>query len=106
MSEDNYLEDIQWPAWIAVPKPGQSIDADDCLHVSTFKATVQQMTTFLLHEPPHVDKTTLEKLSQLVNYARAKAKPGDNFLEALGMDPAAIEQMQKSFSEHLLSGSA
>ncbi len=106
MSEDNYLDDVQWPAWIAVPKPGQSIDADDCLHVSLFKATVQHMTVFLLHEPPHLDKTTQEELAKLVNYARARAKPGDNFFEALGVDPAAVEKLQGSLSEHSKPGTA
>ncbi len=85
MSKDDYLDDVQWPVWVAVPKPGQSIDDDDCPHWSLFNATVQQMTTFLLHEPSYVDKTTREKLAQMVNYARAKAKPDDNFLESIGV---------------------
>ena len=104
MSEDNYLDDFQWPAWIAVPKPGQSIDDEDCLHVSLLNATVQQMTTFLLHEPPHLDKTTWEKLTLMVNHVRAEASPEDNFLETLGMDPAVVEELRGSLSEHLRSG--
>ena len=59
-AKDDYLDDIQWPRFIAVPPPGQSIDDDDCPHYSLANATVQHMTTFLLHEPPYVDKTTGE----------------------------------------------
>ena len=62
------------------------------------------MKTFLLHEPPHLDKTTWEKLTLMVNYVGAEASPEDNFLEALGMDPAVVEKLRGSLSEHLRSG--
>ena len=96
MPKDDYLADIQWQRFVAVPKPGQSIDDDDCPHASLLNATVRDMTTFLLHEPPYVDKTTREKLAQLVNYARAKAKPDDNFLESIGIPPDALEKLRAS----------
>ena len=95
MSKDDHLDDVQWPKFIALPKLGQSIDDDDCLHTSLFNATVQQMTIFLLHEPAHVGESTRKKLAQMVNYARAKAKPDDNFLESIGIPPDNIEKIRE-----------
>ena len=92
--KDEYFEDVEWPSYIALPKPGQSIDDDDCLWTSLFNATVQQMTIFLLREPPFVDETTRKKLAQMVNFARAKAKPDDNFLEAIGVPHDDVEKLR------------
>ncbi len=90
--KDEYFKDVKWPSYIALPKPGQSIDDDDCLWTTLFNATVQQMTIFLLHEPAYVDETTRKKLAQMVNFARAKAKPDDNFFEAIGVSPDDVEK--------------
>ncbi len=92
--KDEYFKDVKWPSYIALPKPGQSIDDDDCPHYPLFNATVQHMTTFLLHEPQFVDETTRKKLARMVNYARDKAKPDDNFLESIGMPPEAVEKLR------------
>ena len=95
------LADANLPSCIALPKPGQSIDDDDCQWLSVFLATVQQMTIFLLHEPAHIDKESRERLAQLVNYARLKAKPDDNFFEALGVPHANMEVMRARKEEEL-----
>ncbi len=92
MMKDEYFKDFDWPAYIALPKPGQSIDDGDCPYTKLFNATVQQMTVFLLHEPAYVDEKTRRKLCQMVNYARAKAKPDDNFFEAIGISPDDVEE--------------
>ena len=92
MQEDDYFKDFNWPAHIALPKPGQSIDDDDCPYTTLFNATVQQMTVFLLREPAYVDEKTRRKLCQMVNYARGKAKPDDNFFEAIGISPDDVEE--------------
>ena len=92
MMKDEYFKDFKPPRFIALPKPGQSIDDDDCLWTSLFNATVREMTIFLLHEPAYVDEKTREKLAQMVNLARAKAKAGDNFFEALGCSPGDVEK--------------
>ena len=104
MLKDDYLSDVQWPSFIAMPKPGQSIDDDDCLWTSLFNATVQQMTIFLLHEPQFVDETTRKKLTRMVNYARDKAKPDDNFLESIGFSPDNIEKARREKGPTILRG--
>ncbi len=38
------------------------------------------------------DENTRGKLCQMVNYARAKGKPGDNFFEAIGVSPDDVEE--------------
>ncbi len=92
MSKDDYFKDFNWPSHIALPKPGQSIDDGACPYISLFNATVRQMTIFLLHEPAYVDETTRKKLAQMVNFARAKAKPDDNFFEAIGIPPDDVKK--------------
>ena len=37
--------------------------------------------------------------NKLVNYARLKAKPGDNFFEALGVPHADMEELYAMFEE-------
>ena len=91
MQKDDYFKDFNWPSHIALPKPGQSIDDDDCPYTTLFNATVQQMAIFLLHEPAYVDEKTRKKLAQMVNFARAKGKPDDNFFEAIGISHEDVE---------------
>ncbi len=99
MSEDLNWDDINWPQYVAVPKPGQTIDDSDCSYVFICDATVQQMTIFLLHEPDYVDKASRVMLTQLVNVARARAGPDHNFLETLGFEPAAIDELRKQLDD-------
>ena len=42
-----------------------------------------------------------KKLAQMVNFARAKAKPDDNFLESIGVPPDAIEAMREEIRERI-----
>ena len=91
---DDYFKDFKWPSHIALPKPGQSIDDDDCKWTSLFNVTVQEMTIFLLCEPPFVDEKTRKKLAQMVNFARTKGKPDDNLFEAIGVSPDDVEELR------------
>ena len=70
------LTDAELPNSIPCPKPGQSVDDDDCLHIWLLKATVRDMTVFALNAAPHADNAVRNLRNKLVNYARLKAKPG------------------------------
>jgi hypothetical protein len=93
------LNDADLPNCLAIPKPGQSVDDDDCLHVWLFKATVRDMTVFVLNAPPHEDKAVRDFRNRLVNLTRLKAKPGDNFFEVLGVPHASMEELYAAFGK-------
>ena len=93
------LTDADLPNCLAIPKPGQSVDDDDCPHVWLFKATVRDMTVFVLNAPPHADNAVRILRNRLVNLARLKAKPGDNFFEALGVSHADMEEFYTNFEK-------
>ncbi len=93
------LTDAELPNSIPCPKPGQSVDDDDCLHIWLLKATVRDMTVFALNAAPHADNAVRNLRNKLVNYARLKAKPGDNFFKALGVPHADMEELYAMFEE-------
>jgi len=89
------------PRFIAVPKPGQSADDDDCPHVFVTHATVQDMTVFLLQEPPDIPPEKLTSLTQFLNLARLRGKPTDNFFQALGIPPDLIKDLEEAIRKDM-----
>ncbi len=56
------------PRFIVVPKPGQTFDDIGCPHVLITRATVRDMTVFLLNVPDWVPPKCRETLSQMAGH--------------------------------------
>ena len=85
-------DDIQWPRFVPVPEPGQSIEDDECGWVSVHIATASDIETFLAAEPDWTEKPdwctplTIMGLKFIVGYAKQeKVGPDESLLRALGM---------------------
>ncbi len=91
------------PKFIAVPKPGQTFDDIRCPHVLITRATVRDMTVFLLNVPDWVPPKCRETLSQMVNYARLKGDPTDNFWEANGFSSEEVREFERATRKKLLN---
>ena len=99
-----YQIDLQGlPRFIAVPKPGQTLDSIDCPYMFVTRATVRDMTVFLLNEPDWVPPKCRETLCQMVNYARLKGDPSENFWEANGFSPEWVEEFERAGREAFLN---
>ena len=85
-------EDIQWPRFLPLPEPGQSIEDDECEWISFLLATVSDVETFLAAEhdwaerPEWYTPFTVMALKALVECAKQrKVDPDECLLLALGM---------------------
>ena len=86
------IDDIQWPRFVPIPEPGQSIEDDECEWISFLLATQRDVETFLAAEhdwaerPEWYTPFTVMALKALVECAKQrKVDPDECLLLALGM---------------------
>ncbi len=91
------------PYFIAVPKPDQSPGDDECPHVNITRATVQDMTIFLVNDPDSVPPKCRQTLRRMVNYARLKGMPTDNFWLANGVKLEQFAEFEQGSRESFLN---
>jgi hypothetical protein len=89
---EDVWDEIKWPRFVPVPKPGQSIEDDECGWVSFDKATISDIETFLAAEPDWTQKPewrtplTIRALTLIVDHAKQqKVGPDVKLLPLLGM---------------------
>ena len=73
-------DDIQWPALLPIPEPGQGIHDDDCVFVTLETITLGEVEIFLRSPPDWLDQVTRFAMQAMLDHGKANGRPSDKFI--------------------------